>query len=76
MKNISRLEIENIYGKISPFEFKNKLIELATLSNRKSTRTLLDAGRGNPKLDSINSKGSVFYFWAICNTQKVEVYLG
>ena len=37
MKNISRLELENIYGKISPFEFKNKLIELATLSNRKST---------------------------------------
>lgn len=28
MKNISRLELENIYGKISPFEFKNKLIEL------------------------------------------------
>ena len=22
MKNISRLELENIYGKISPFEFK------------------------------------------------------
>ncbi|MGL4911910.1 MAG: aspartate 4-decarboxylase [Romboutsia sp.] len=46
--NIKRLELENIYGKISPFEFKNKLLELATLPNKKSTRTLLDAGRGNP----------------------------
>jgi len=46
--NIKRQELENIYGKISPFEFKNKLISLATKPNKKSTRTLLDAGRGNP----------------------------
>lgn len=46
--NIKRQELENIYGKISPFEFKNKLIALATKPNKKSTRTLLDAGRGNP----------------------------
>ena len=46
--NIKRQELENIYGKISPFEFKNKLIALATKPNNKSTRTLLDAGRGNP----------------------------
>ena len=46
--NIKRKELENIYGKISPFEFKNMLIHLATKSQQKSTRTLLDAGRGNP----------------------------
>ena len=45
---LNRQELENIYGQISSFEFKNKLIELATISNRKSTRTLLNAGRRNP----------------------------
>ena len=62
MKNISRLELENIYGKISPFEFKNKLIELATLSNRKSTRTLLDAGRGNPNWIASTPREAFFTF--------------
>ena len=34
--------------KISPFELKNRLIELADESIRKATRTMLNAGRGNP----------------------------
>ena len=34
--------------KISPFELKNRLIELADESIRRSTRTMLNAGRGNP----------------------------
>lgn len=60
MKNISRLELENIYGKISPFEFKNKLIELATSSKKKSTRTLLDAGRGNLNWIAKDSREAFF----------------
>ena len=69
MKNISRLEIENIYGKISPFEFKNKLIELATLSNRKSTRTLLDAGRGNPNWIASTPREAFFTFGQFAITE-------
>lgn len=34
--------------KISPFELKDRLIELAGESIRKMTRTMLNAGRGNP----------------------------
>ena len=34
--------------KVSPFELKNRLIELADESIRKATRTMLNAGRGNP----------------------------
>ena len=34
--------------RISPFELKNRLIELADESIRKMTRTMLNAGRGNP----------------------------
>ncbi len=33
---------------ISPFELKNKLIEMADESIKKVTRTMLNAGRGNP----------------------------
>lgn len=34
--------------KMSPFEIKNKLIEMAQEDARKSTATFLNAGRGNP----------------------------
>ncbi|WP_455538305.1 aspartate 4-decarboxylase [Terrisporobacter sp.] len=60
--NLKRQELENIYGKISPFEFKNKLIELAKTSNQKSTRTLLDAGRGNPNWVASTPREAFFTF--------------
>ena len=62
MKNLNRQELENIYGKISPFEFKNRLIELANSSNKKSTRTLLDAGRGNPNWLAATPREAFFTF--------------
>lgn len=43
-----RREMEHPYEAISPFEFKNKLISLAEEHQEKSTRTMLNAGRGNP----------------------------
>ncbi|MGL5313954.1 MAG: aspartate 4-decarboxylase [Peptostreptococcaceae bacterium] len=60
--NIKRKELENIYGKISPFEFKNALIELATTPIKKSTRTLLDAGRGNPNWLAAEPREAFFTF--------------
>ncbi|MEF9991986.1 MAG: aspartate 4-decarboxylase [Romboutsia sp.] len=60
--NIKRQELENIYGKISPFEFKNMLIDLANKSNEKSTRTLLDAGRGNPNWLASTPREAFFTF--------------
>ena len=33
---------------ISPFELKNKLIDMADESLKKTARTMLNAGRGNP----------------------------
>ncbi|MBQ8364690.1 MAG: aspartate 4-decarboxylase [Bacteroidaceae bacterium] len=41
-------DFEKEMEKISPFELKNRLIELADESIRKMMRTLLNAGRGNP----------------------------
>jgi aspartate 4-decarboxylase len=42
-----RKNIELMYDKLSPFEFNNKLINLAK-GQKKSARTMLNAGRGNP----------------------------
>lgn len=40
--------MEQSYEVISPFEFKNKLIDLAEGHQEKSARMMLNAGRGNP----------------------------
>lgn len=64
MKNYSteRKEIENIYGKVSPFELKDKLISLAEESNKNSTHSLLDAGRGNPNWIAATPRDAFFTF--------------
>jgi aspartate 4-decarboxylase len=60
--NIQRQEIEKIYGKISPFELKDRLISLARDSNKSSTRSLLDAGRGNPNWTAATPREAFFTF--------------
>ena len=40
--------IEKKMESISPFELKNRLIDMAGESLKKSARSLLNAGRGNP----------------------------
>ena len=60
--NLERKELEKIYGKISPFEFKNQLINLAEASQRKSARSLLDAGRGNPNWIASTPRDAFFTF--------------
>ncbi|WP_238883158.1 aspartate 4-decarboxylase [Clostridium sp. YIM B02551] len=60
--NIQRKEIEKIYGKVSPFEFKDKLIALANGPKKKIAHTLLDAGRGNPNWISSTPREAFFTF--------------
>lgn len=62
IRNVQREEIENIYGKISPFEFKDKLIKLAEGQRVKSAHTLLDAGRGNPNWTAATPREAFFTF--------------
>lgn len=62
INNVQRQEIEKIYGKISPFEFKNKLINLAEGQREKSAHTLLDAGRGNPNWTAATPREAFFIF--------------
>ncbi len=60
--NLQREEIERVYGKISPFELKDKLINLAEESKESSAHTLLDAGRGNPNWIAATPREAFFTF--------------
>lgn len=60
--NIQREEIEKVYGKISPFELKDKLIDLAEESRKRGTHSLLDAGRGNPNWIAATPREAFFTF--------------
>ena len=51
-------ELESLYGKISPFEFKDKLIEIA----KKNKKNILDAGRGNPNWIATTPREAFFTF--------------
>lgn len=61
-KSIQRAEIENIYGKVSPFELKDKLISYASEVRESGTRMLLDAGRGNPNWTASTPRDAFFTF--------------
>lgn len=69
-KNLQLEELKKIYGKISPFEFKNKLIDLA--KDRKSAHILLDAGRGNPNWTASTPRDAFFTFghFAVYETKR------
>jgi aspartate 4-decarboxylase len=73
MYNVQKEELIKIYGKISPFEFKNRLIKLAEGQKVKSARTLLDAGRGNPNWTAATPREAFFTFglFAVEETRKV-----
>nr|WP_207745900.1 aspartate 4-decarboxylase [Clostridium sp. D53t1_180928_C8] len=65
---LTKEKLRNIYGKVSPFEFKDKLLKLAKLNNT----TILDAGRGNPNWTAATPRQAFFTFgqFAISETQK------
>lgn len=71
--NIQRKEIENIYGKISPFELRTMLISYAEGQREKSAHTLLKAGRGNPNWIAATPREAFFTFgqFAIEETRRV-----
>ena len=63
-QNVRRLSVtleeEKQFEKLSPFELKNKLIELAKESSRQSARTMLNAGRGNPNWIATTPRNAFF----------------
>ncbi|MBU3112366.1 aspartate 4-decarboxylase [Clostridium lacusfryxellense] len=71
--DVKRREIEHIYGKVSPFELKNVLINLAEESKEKGTHALLDAGRGNPNWTAATPREAFFTFglFSVKETRRV-----
>ncbi|WP_411679510.1 aspartate 4-decarboxylase [Clostridium thailandense] len=71
--NVQREELEAIYGKISPFELKDRLINLANGQREKSVHALLDAGRGNPNWTAATPREAFFAFgqFAVEETRRV-----
>lgn len=61
-KSIRRREIEQVYGKISPFELKDNLISYAKETKVSGTHSLLDAGRGNPNWTAAAPREAYFTF--------------
>ena len=54
--------LEKKMENISPFELKNRLIDMADESLKKTARTMLNAGRGNPNwIEPLHEKP--FSFW-------------
>ncbi|MGL5753411.1 MAG: aspartate 4-decarboxylase [Paraclostridium sp.] len=72
MKKYTFKEINDIYGKISPFEFKDKLINLAKFRAMESGRRVLDAGRGNPNWTAATPREAFFTFghFAVSETRR------
>ncbi len=55
-------ELKMIYDKISPFEFKDKLMDLAKNNAIKNNTSILDAGRGNPNWTAATPREAFFTF--------------
>lgn len=71
--NYQREEIERVYGKVSPFELKDKLLELAKEGKGNGAHALLDAGRGNPNWTAATPREAFFTFglFAVQETRRV-----
>jgi aspartate 4-decarboxylase len=54
------LEEQKEFEKLSPFELKDKLIQLAGDASRQSAQTMLNAGRGNPNWIATTPRDAFF----------------
>ena len=74
-KDLTKEELRKIYGKVSPFEFKDKLIKLAKLNK---SNVILDAGRGNPNWTAATPRQAFFTFgqFAVLETQRTLCIAG
>src|SRR5271154_3861713 len=54
------LEEQKEFEKLSPFELKDKLIQLANDTSRQGAQTMLNAGRGNPNWIATTPRDAFF----------------
>jgi aspartate 4-decarboxylase len=71
------LEQQKELEKLSPFELKDKLIQLAGEASRQSAQTMLNAGRGNPNWIATTPRNAFFTLGSKSwNLKTVEGLLG
>ncbi|MBD3108332.1 aspartate 4-decarboxylase [Bacillus sp. AGMB 02131] len=70
---LTRKELIEKYHTLSPFEIKDELIKLATKSERKGVRVLLNAGRGNPNWTASTPRQAFFTLghFAVLETKRM-----
>lgn len=73
--SLKEKEIEQIYEEVSPFEFKDILIDLAR-ENTKDKEEILDAGRGNPNWVSVTPREAFFTFGYFAMEESTRVWNG
>lgn len=71
--NVESRQCEKELGSLSPFELKNRLINLAEADARKTTSTFLNAGRGNPNWIATEPRHAFFLLgqWAMQESSRV-----
>lgn len=71
--NVESRQCEKALSVLSPFEVKNKLIELAQAEAKKSTAIFLNAGRGNPNWITAEPRQAFFLLgkWAMAESARV-----
>ena len=57
---LTKENLKNIYGTVSPFEFKDKLLKLANSNEKKGVKIFLNAGRGNPNWTASTPREAFF----------------
>lgn len=67
-------DYERELEKMSPFEIKNRLIEMAQEDARKSSATFLNAGRGNPNWIATTPREAFFLLgkWALAECRRTK----
>lgn len=67
-------DYERDLEKMSPFEIKNRLIEMAQEDARKSSATFLNAGRGNPNWIATTPREAFFLLgkWALAECRRTK----
>ena len=69
MDNLINSPIDQELSKLSPFELKGKIIELADEKVKKAANTMLNAGRGNPNWVADVPRSAFFAFGQFAMTE-------
>lgn len=74
MDNLINSPIDQELSKLSPFELKGKIIEMANEKVKKAANTMLNAGRGNPNWVADTPRSAFFAFGQFAMTECARTF--